>query len=119
MVAEAQEKEGNPEAKAAPAPKEAPAAAGGKYAASAGNYKKDDLVEYLSTAHQNWLPAVVISVDSDGRILLDLKPNTWIPKEQQANVVRPRFGGAVGSAAPRVSASPMRGRSPSIGTPRC
>lgn len=119
MVAEAQEKEGNPEAKAAPAPKEAPAAAGGKHAASAGNYKKDDLVEYLSTAHQAWLPAVVISVDADGRILLDLKPNTWISTEQQASVVRPRIGGAVGSVPPRACASPLRGRSPSVGTPRC
>lgn len=121
MVAEAQEKESNAESKAAPAPKAAPKTVEGPYKDNAGAYKKDDLVEYHSNAHQSWLPAVVINVEPAGGILLDLKPNTWIPKEQQATAVRPRVGGVVGSAPPRACASPMRQRSPSAGsagTPR-
>merc|ERR1719491_713431 len=127
MMEEAQEKEGVPaDAGAVPAAPEAAAKViDGPYKDKAGTYKRNDLVEYHSSAHQNWLPAVVINVDNDGRILIDLKPNTWMAKEQQATVVRPRSGGAVGStpaaAAPRVSASPRRAaspmrRSPSLGS---
>lgn len=118
MMDEAQEKEGAPASGGAgpAAPEAAPKVMEGPYKDKAGNYKRNDLVEYHSSAHQNWLPAVVINVDNDGRILIDLKPNTWMAKEQQASSVRPRSGGADGStpaaAAPRVSASPSRGASP-------
>jgi NIMA (never in mitosis gene a)-related kinase len=133
MVEEAQEKEGvslengtapkaAPEAKAPAegpsAPKAAPevkASLDGPYKQNAGNYKKDDLVEYLSSAHKSWLPAIVIDADADGRIRIDLKPNTWIEKGQQATHVRPREGAAraVLASANR-AASPMnRGRAPS------
>lgn len=101
----------------------------GGYAAADTFYRKGDLVEYNSSAHKTWLPASVINVDGDGRIVIDLKPNTFISKEEQATKIRPRKvenGGARG-ASPRVSAasprsgggvraaSPMVQRSPSIG----
>lgn len=76
----------------------------------AGNYKKGDLVEYNSTAHRDWLNAAVVNTDHDGRIVIDLKPNTWISKAEQAAKVRPRR-----NHAPKVVASPMRQRSPSVG----
>ena len=34
-----------------------------------GAYKRNDLVEYNSTAHKDWLNATVINVDGDGRIV--------------------------------------------------
>lgn len=118
MVEEAQEKEAKVE-DSKPAAKAAPKAFEGLYKESAGTYKKDDLVEYLSSAHQTWLPAVVINVDGEGRVLLDLKPNTWMTKELQATSVRPRPAGVVGSIPPRVAgSSPRRQFSPSSGTPR-
>lgn len=55
-------------------------------------YRKGDLVEYLSTSHKEWLPAVVHQVDVTGRIIIDLKPTTWITKEEQAAKIRPRRG---------------------------
>eukprot|EP00929_Paragymnodinium_shiwhaense_P118585 TRINITY_DN904_c0_g2_i1.p1 TRINITY_DN904_c0_g2~~TRINITY_DN904_c0_g2_i1.p1 ORF type:complete len:618 (+),score=75.41 TRINITY_DN904_c0_g2_i1:94-1947(+) len=55
-----------------------------------GSYKVGDLVEFLSTSHKEWLPASVIRVDTDGRIIIDLKPNTWLTKDEQQNRVRPR-----------------------------
>lgn len=82
------------------------------------DYKKDDLVEYLSTAHKEWLPAVVINV-CDGAIQIDLKPNTWISKELQATNVRIRNGiPAPARRNPSVGA-PVRAtpfRSPSVGS---
>jgi len=83
----------------------------GPYKDRAGTYKQGDQVEYLSTAHQNWLPATVIDVDVDGRILIDLKPNTWLLPSQQATNIRPRQG--VPSVPVRASASPKRQWSPS------
>jgi len=56
-------------------------------------YNQGDFVEFYSNSHQNWLPATVIEVDSEGRIIIDLKPNTKIPKEEQARRVRPRLRG--------------------------
>mmetsp|Transcript_43743 Transcript_43743/g.70910 ORF Transcript_43743/g.70910 Transcript_43743/m.70910 type:complete len:666 (+) Transcript_43743:124-2121(+) len=117
----------------------------GPYADSAGSYKMHDLIEYWSASHSDWLPATVTKVDGEGRITIDLKPNTYISKEDQANKVRPRarsaavaggdrpgsraasprrspsVGGgfpSVPSAAalpPRAGASPLMGRSPSVG----
>lgn len=125
MVSEAQDKEAEEAKRNAPAAEKPAAAAAaepqasqGPYSDTAGNFKKNDLVEFWSNSHQSWLPAMVINIDSaDGRIVLDLKPNTWMTKDQQAKSVRPRTGGAVGSVPPRAIASPMR-RSPSVGTPR-
>jgi NIMA (never in mitosis gene a)-related kinase len=77
-------------------------------------YSKDDTIEFWSQTHQCWLPAVVINTDSEGRIQIDLKPNTWVSKEQQAQFVRPRAAGNQRQRPqPRVPASPGRGRSPS------
>eukprot|EP00971_Amphidinium_carterae_P063668 1259919-Amphidinium_carterae.1 len=42
---------------------------------------------------EDWLPAVVLKVDGDGGLVMDLKPNTWITKEQQATSIRPRRTG--------------------------
>jgi len=81
---------------------------------AAGTYKKDDLIEYNSSAHKQWLPAVVLNVDGQGRIIMDLKPNTWLTKEEQAQKIRPRSGlSGAGADNLRVAASPMRGRTPS------
>lgn len=84
----------------------------GLYKDHVGKYKKGDLVEYLSTAHKSWLPAVIINVDPDGRITLDLKPNTWIEKSLQATNVRPRAGAVGPASVPNRGASPMN-RAPS------
>lgn len=82
---------------------------------AAGNYKKGDLVEYHSSAHRDWLNAAVVNTDRDGRIIIDLKPNTWISREDQAVKIRPRRGNA---PPPKAVASPMRQRSPSVGALR-
>lgn len=129
MVAEAQEKEAASDGQAgaadanSAAPKAAAAAAApkaleGPYKDNAGSYKKNDLVEFFSNSHKSWLPAVVVNVEADGRIVLDLKPNTWMTKEQQASNVRPRTGGAVGSVPARANASPRRTPSVGSGNPR-
>eukprot|EP00931_Biecheleriopsis_adriatica_P060437 TRINITY_DN362_c0_g1_i1.p1 TRINITY_DN362_c0_g1~~TRINITY_DN362_c0_g1_i1.p1 ORF type:complete len:515 (+),score=88.94 TRINITY_DN362_c0_g1_i1:30-1547(+) len=92
-------------------------AVSGPYAECAGSYRKGDLVEYHSSTHRDWLPAQVIDVDPDGRVLIDLKPGTWIPKATQAMLVRPRR--IAPPAAPvsgaRACATPQRQRSPSVG----
>ncbi|CAJ1398531.1 unnamed protein product [Effrenium voratum] len=96
-----------------------------------GIYRTHDLVEYYSVSHGDWLPATITKTDSEGRIIIDLKPNTWISKEDQAMKVRRRREGGAGGAGSR-AASPMRnspssaglrapppqiGRSPSLGGP--
>lgn len=97
---------------AAPVAEKAMDAANG---GSGQSYKKGDLVEYNSTAHKDWLNATVVNADGDGRIVIDLKPNTWISKEEQSGKIRPRRG-ANGNAAPaRPSASPMRQQGPHPG----
>lgn len=68
-------------------------------------FQKDDLVEYFSSAHQEWLAATVINVDDGGRIIVDLKPNTWISKAEQAVKVRPRRSNAGAAAAPAAVAA--------------
>jgi len=91
----------------------------GSYEGNAGLYKLGDYVEYHSFAHRDWLPAKVINVDLEGRIVIDLKPHTWIPKEEQAIKVRPRKkppGEQTPTKAPAASpqffvyASPLRSK---------
>lgn len=86
----------------------------GPYADTAGTYRKNDNVEYYSKTHKDWLPATVINADGSGRIIIDLKPNTWISKELQAHQVRLLKRGIEQS---RPCPTPMRQRSPSSGPP--
>mmetsp|Transcript_89121 Transcript_89121/g.256915 ORF Transcript_89121/g.256915 Transcript_89121/m.256915 type:complete len:630 (-) Transcript_89121:263-2152(-) len=92
---------------AAPSPSASSRSAAGRE----GGYKKGDQVEYYSTSHNDWLPATVVNVDAGGRIIIDLKPSTWISKEEQATKVRSRGGAA---QPPARAASPMHRRSPSL-----
>lgn len=39
----------------------------------AGGYRMNDLIEYYSVSHGDWLPATVVKADSEGRIIIDLK----------------------------------------------
>ncbi|CAJ1367667.1 unnamed protein product, partial [Effrenium voratum] len=92
-------------------------------------YRKHDLVEYWSVSHGEWLPATVVNTDIEGRIVIDLKPNTWLTKEDQSTKVRRRARvGTPGSqmrrmpsadhvpparaASPRCMPSPGRAMSP-------
>merc|ERR1719359_1180589 len=103
---------------AALAPPAAPVAGiNGPYRENAGAYKRNDLVEYNSTAHKDWLNATVINVDGDGRIVIDLKPNTWITRDEQAVKIRPRRGANANAVPPRAFGSPMRHQSPARKTP--
>jgi len=95
--------------------------AAGPYHSFAGTYSRNDLVEYNSSAHKSWLPAKVINVDGEGGIVIDLKPNTWIHRSEQAQKVRPRSNRAEEAAVPgreaavgRQCNTPMRQRSPSV-----
>lgn len=97
------------------------ASPGGSYAGSAGRYKKDDLVEYYSETHQEWLPAQVTDVDHSGRIMINLKPNAWISLEVQAGKVRPRKteNGAPGRPSSQGAGTPKRHATPQRqGTPQ-
>jgi len=78
-----------------------------------GLYRLGDLVEYHSSTHRDWLPATVVNVDGD-RIIIDLKPNTWISKEAQAHQVRPRRRPHSDHPAPLACATPMRQQSPQV-----
>jgi len=94
--------------------------AAGPYHSFAGTYSRNDLVEYNSSAHKSWLPATVINVDGEGGIIIDLKPNTWIHRSEQALKVRPRSNraeAAVVGAVGRQCSTPMRQRSPSVQRP--
>jgi NIMA (never in mitosis gene a)-related kinase len=53
-------------------------------------YSTGDLVEYFSATHKAWIPARVVSTDGCGRIMVDVKPDTWISTEQQAWQIRSR-----------------------------
>lgn len=88
----------------------------GPYADTAGTYRPGDFVEYLSSTHRDWLLATVIEVDTEGRIVIDLKPNTWLSRHMQAQQVRPRRRPppdqlAMGPVSPAVCATPMSQRS--------
>lgn len=87
------------------APRPAPSAAAGRYGGTAGNYSRNDAVEYYSETHSEWLPASVTGVDTDGRIMLNVKPNVWLSFEVQAVKVRPRQGSQQPSA-PAAAARP-------------
>lgn len=107
----------------------------GPYADKAGNYRVNDLIEYYSSSHSDWLPATVTKINSEGSIIIDLKPNTWIVKADQAGKVRPRAAKkpverpASRAASPMARSpsvgrfaappSPMRARSPSVGGSVC
>jgi len=84
-----------------------------------GSYRKGDQVDYYSPSHKDWLPATVTNVDFDGRIIIDLKPNTWLSKDDIATRVRPRGGaGGRGSVVDRPGSrggTPGMGRNPSAG----
>jgi len=64
------------------------------------SYRKGDLVEYHSNTHKDWLPATVLQVDNQARILIDLKPNTWLSREAQALQIRPKRKSAVEVSRP-------------------
>jgi len=89
--------------------------------ASPGLYRKHELVEYHSATHKDWLPAVVINVDYEGKIVIDLKPNTWLSKDEQSAKIRRRSKAHNSSpgynpvAAAVGVATPLRQRSPSLG----
>mmetsp|Transcript_54094 Transcript_54094/g.142495 ORF Transcript_54094/g.142495 Transcript_54094/m.142495 type:complete len:555 (+) Transcript_54094:115-1779(+) len=96
----------------------AAAAAAHQHAKPVGNcqYKQGDLIEYHSNTHQDWLPASVLQVDALGRVIIDLKPNTWMNPQEQAGKLRPRRGrgGAErGRQPPPRAAPPLSHRSPS------
>jgi hypothetical protein len=82
-----------------------------------GGYKVGDLVEYHSSSHKDWLPATILKVDSEGRIIIDLKPNTWITKEEQTTKVRRRGLQPANRPSSRcespVSSPSLHGRRPS------
>mmetsp|Transcript_76146 Transcript_76146/g.246603 ORF Transcript_76146/g.246603 Transcript_76146/m.246603 type:complete len:518 (+) Transcript_76146:44-1597(+) len=78
-------------------------------------YRKGDPVEYHSSTHKEWLPATVLSVDAEGRIIIDLKPNTWIPRELQLQYVRPRRRSSSDNAVAAACPTPLRQKSPSVG----
>jgi NIMA (never in mitosis gene a)-related kinase len=88
-------------------------ASSGAYSDSAGTYAKRDKVEYHSATHAEWLPATITDVDATGRILMDVKPNTWISIEVQAEKVRPRKGAPEAKGAKRPSPAPSAPRSAS------
>lgn len=94
----------------------APSSISGPYADFAGSYRKGDLVDYHSSTHKDWLPATVINSDSDNRVVIDLKPNTWLTPEMQAHSLRPRRPTPQHAAAG--VATPLRQRSPSMGPVR-
>lgn len=75
-------------------------------------FAKGDLVDYWSATHAEWLPATVLNDDTDGRIVIDLKPNTWITPAQQRGRVRPRAPKAAAARpAPAPPAAPVRAAS--------
>ncbi|CAE7284300.1 NEK1 [Symbiodinium pilosum] len=65
-------------------------AAKGTAASAAGTFRKDDLVEYYSVTHGEWLPAIVVDADALGRVMIDLRPGVWLSSDVQASKMRPR-----------------------------
>ena len=68
----------------------APSAVSGPYGSFAGKYSKNELVEYYSETHGEWLPATVTASNEDGKVQLNVKPGVWISLEIQGAKVRPR-----------------------------
>ncbi|CAE7442276.1 NEK1 [Symbiodinium natans] len=56
----------------------------------AGAYRKDDLAEYYSVTHGEWLPAIVTDSDALGRVMIDLRPGVWLSPDVQATKMRSR-----------------------------
>eukprot|EP00913_Durusdinium_trenchii_P020084 g18873.t1 len=91
-----------PPAPPAPPPADgAPASVAGPYGSYAGKYSKNELVEYYSETHGEWLPATVTASNDDGRVQLNVKPGVWISLEIQGAKVRPRH-----TATPAAPAAP-------------
>lgn len=59
-----------------------------------GSYRKDEVVEYYSVTHGEWLPATIIDTDTFGRVMIDLRPGVWLSSEVQASKIRPREPGS-------------------------
>merc|ERR1712232_1416413 len=74
--------------------------------ASAKVYRTGDLVEYFSATHKAWIPARVTCTDGSGRIMVDVKPDTWTATEQQAWQIRPRATPKVEAARPPEAPKP-------------
>lgn len=84
---------------------------------AAGSYRSGDLCEFWSNSHNDWLPAQVIKADAGGRIIIDLKPNTWLSKDEQSSKIRPRKPAALprpmsANRLPQVGGSPQLPRPP-------
>lgn len=77
-------------------------------------YKLGDMVEYHSSTHNDWLPATVLKDDEKGRIVIDLKPNTWMSSEEQAVKIRSRKVEVAQVARPSRSPYPRSGSSPAF-----
>jgi NIMA (never in mitosis gene a)-related kinase len=58
-----------------------------------GQFQKGDGIEYWSGTHNKWVPGVVSDVDGNGNIIIDLKPRTWIGRDEQVKKIRLRQGG--------------------------
>jgi NIMA (never in mitosis gene a)-related kinase len=71
------------------------------YQDSAGTYRSRDWVEYWSETHRKWLLTQVTDTDAEGRICIELKPNTWLTKDVQASRVRPGRNQAHSCDVPR------------------
>jgi NIMA (never in mitosis gene a)-related kinase len=71
------------------------------YQDSAGMYRSRDWVEYWSETHRKWLLTQVTDTDAEGRICIELKPNTWLTKDVQASRVRPGRNQAHSCDVPR------------------
>jgi len=112
MLDEAQEQAQVADEPSGRQPEPEPNASGPRGGVSEGpmSYRTGDLVEYFSVSHGDWLPATVLRTDGEGRIIIDLKPNTWLSKEDQASKVRRRRDSPASRAG-----SPMR--TPSVAGP--
>lgn len=71
----------------------------GSAASFAGSYVRNQLVEFWSETHGEWLPAQVTHVSADGRVMINVKPSVWLGIEVQAERMRPRPNGNRGSGA--------------------
>jgi len=81
----------------------------------APTFKKGDYVEYHSATHSDWLPAKVIKEEPGGKVVIDLKPNTWMSQEEQLQKLRHRKEPP--KLIDRSSAYPRCGSTPAIAGP--
>lgn len=107
---------GDPANAAAAAPPAGPQ--GGDGGAAGGLYRLGDNVEYFSSTHAQWMPAVILKVDEKGNVIIDLKPKQWMSRDEQRKRLRhPRNKEPVaannGYNSPAANvATPMKHRSP-------